>query len=435
MREVNRSFSGIITLFFFTCFFIIFLPSCEKPPSGIGIDLQLSNSRLRAGFTDTISVKAFTVTLDSVRSDKSVYSPSGTLVDPVFGTTFASVVAQFRLSAPLNTGDNVHVDSLVLFLIPAGHYGDENTEMKVRVYESFKKLYLDSIYYSNMDITDSIGINPVGEKNVQATDSAVKIYLDPLLGEKLLSDSVALQSQAGFLEHFKGLYLAPPEIVSGNGAIIRYDLLSFDSKLTVYYGNSVEDSLSYDFVLNSSCARVNLFKHDFTTADPGQKINHLDDGIQDTVIYVQGNSGVMSRIDVPYLNAWGDSLPMAVNKVELILKVSPDDSINQKTYPLPDQLNLLVKNPEGAFQFVADNNYGNDYFGGILQDNEYHFNLSSQVQYYLSLDESARLNNNYLTQFYLIVNNGSYLSNRAVLTSALNTLNMQLRFTYTKIKN
>jgi len=426
MQQVSKYFSGNFLLFLLS---IVFLYSCEEAPNELGLNLQKSNSEFRVGFTDTISVESYTLTQDSVRSDKAIYSPSGTFIDPVFGTTEASLVTQLRLSTPLDPGNGVHIDSLVLFLLTADHYGDDNSEMKLKVYESFKHLYLDSIYYSNMDISDSIGINPVGEETIFATDSIIKIYLDPLLGEKLLSDSAALQSQAGFLSFFQGLYFAPPEILSGNGAIINFNLLSFDSKLTVYYGNNVEDSLSYDFIINSSSARVNLFRHDYTTADPGQKINHLDDGIQDSVIYVQGNSGVMSRIDIPYFDVWKDSLPLVVNKMEMILSVSPNDSLNQKIDSLPYQLNLLLKNSDGNFQIVSDFIYGVDYFGGILDNNEYHFTLTNQFQNYLMNGDPTEKN-----QFYLIVENGNYLSNRAVLTSSLNSLKLHFRFTYTKLK-
>lgn len=433
MIRSDKNLAGKIFLFI-SLFSLILLSSCEEKATEIGIGLLKENTKLNVAYTDTIEVRAYTFTQDSVRSDKPTYGLSGTLNDPVFGTTYAAVITQMRLSQPLDPGHNVIVDSLILTLIPNKIYGDENTELSYQVFESFKTLRLEEIYYSNMDVTDSVGVNPVGTKIVHASDSIIQIYLDTQLGQKLLSDSAILQNQETFLNLFKGLYIAPPEIISGNGALIQLDLLSFDSKMDIYYQNDSKDSLFYTFIINTSCARANLFQHDFSAADPAQKINHLDDNIQDSVIYVQGASGVLSRIDIPYLDAWKDSLPIAVNKAELIIKISPDDSINQKIFTEPNQLDMYIKNEKGAYSFILDNAYGQDYFGGFLFEDAYSFSITAQIQkYFKEMYENPSADIN--SKFYLMINNGNYQANRVVLASPLNTLKLQFRFTYTMIRN
>ncbi|RLD31358.1 MAG: hypothetical protein DRI73_08870, partial [Bacteroidetes bacterium] len=298
--------------------FLSFLFSCEEPPTGIGIDFKLPDQRLDVRYSDTNTVIGLVYTMDSIRADEPSYSLLGSKNDPVFGTANAAFITQLVLSDRFEPGNNARADSIILFLLKKDLYGDENAQMNLSVWHSFNTIYLDSAYYSNFNALDSLGPELIGSVDYLAGDSIIKVSLDTAFGNWLISDEDALVSQAAFQNHFKGLYIKSENISGGNGGITLIDVLSSQSGMVLYYGNSEQDSLGFVFEMNNQAARVAIFNHDYTTADESTKIQYLNDDIQDTVIYVQGMSGVYTKLSLPFLDVWKDSMPMAVNLAEFI---------------------------------------------------------------------------------------------------------------------
>ena len=438
MVRINSFRFRIILQFLIFLFF--FIVACEKEPSEIGLNFK-AHEKLNIFFSDTLTISALTYSIDSTRSDETPYSLAGVVDDMVFGTSEAAFIAQLRLPEVLSPGENIVVDSVILFLLSDSlfMYGDPSTEMNLKVYELEKRLYLDSTYYSNLDVSDSISLDVKGSQDFFATDSIVEIHLDNSLGEKILSDTSALKTQDDFLNLFKGLYIKANDIISGEGVISSFNLLDYRSRMLIYFSNSEEDSLDFTFIFNESSVRVNLFDHDKSTANPSYKINHIDDDVQDTVIYIQGMAGVYSKISLPHLKNWTDSMPLAVNKAEFIIPLSVDDPTTDNAPP-PRNFELLYKDEEGVFNTILDSYYSTDYFGGLLEeDDEYiRFTVTSHVQDYL--EELSRNDtlafSSVKNEFYLRVQNPSFVSNRIILTSSSNVLNkMRFKLTYTKIED
>ncbi len=195
----------------------------------------------------------------------------------------------------------------------------------------------------------------------------------------------------------------------------------------LYYHNDEAADLQFQFVISSSAARVGLFEHDHSTADPSLKINHLDDGVEDTVLYVQGLSGVYSKIEIPYLEAWIDSMPLALNHIELEIPLDYNDPTGT-VFPKANYYNLYAKNNEGTFQRILDNFFGQDYFGGYIVDSVVRFRITSHLQDFLEQKiDDAEVN--------IFVRTPSITPSRTIFTSPLNTNRARLRFTYTRIKN
>lgn len=438
MVRINNFSLKLILQFFILLLF--FLVACEKEPSEIGLNFK-AHEKLNIFFSDTLTISALTYSLDSTRSDETPYTLAGVVNDMVFGTSEATFVAQIRLPDALYPGENIVVDSVVLYLLTDSlfMYGDPLTELNLKVYELEKKLYLDSAYYSNLDVSDSISLDVKGSQNYFATDSIVEIHLDNSLGEKIMSDTNALKSQDDFLNHFKGLYINANEIVSGDGVISSFNLLDYRSRMFLYFSNSEEDSLYFTFVFNESSVRVNMFEHDKSTADPAYKINHIDDDVQDTVIYIQGMAGTYSKITLPFLKNWADSMPLAVNKAEFIIPLSIDDPADVNAPP-PRNFELLYMDEKGELNTILDSYYTSDYFGGILEEEDefIRFTVTSHVQEYLEeLSKGDTLaSSSTKNEFYLRVQNPSFVSNRIILTSPTNVLNkIRFKLIYTKIKD
>ena len=405
--------------------FSLIIVSCQDQPTEIDIDFKPSG-KLKVGFTDTITVNAYTNSLDSVRSDEPDLMLLGMLQDPVVGTSRASFLTQLRLPDKFQPGEEPQADSVILFLEKVFSYGDSNTVMNVEVRESFKRIYYDSAYYSNLNVSDSLGSTLLGSKQVGITDTIIKIHLDPALGTKLLADSLAQVDQAYFLNYFKGLHVTVSSY-TGNGMHLTINLISVQSKLELYYHNTT-DTLDFNYIINTATARVGLYEHDYATADPALMINHLDDNIQDTVSYVQGMAGVYTKIEFPFLDAWIDSMPMAMNHFEMVFPLSEDDP-TVETYPYASRYGLYTRNEFGDFQRIFDSFYGEGYFGGFVEnDSIVTFSITTHIQNYLEREiENADL--------YLFVADQNRTPNRSIFTTRMHQTNpMRVRFTFTSIR-
>ncbi len=413
-------------LLFFPVLFL-FLFSCEEPSSDIGIGFKLPDQRMNVYNSDTITVTGLVYTMDSIRGDDPVYSLLGERLDPVFGTAKASIVTQLRLSDRFEPGDGAKTDSLFLILLKKDVYGDENSMMHLTVRQSFNTIFLDSTYYSNFNVHDSLGTEILGEVDYLAGDSIIRIALDTSFGNWLISDPDALVSQAAFQSHFKGLYLESENISGGEGGLTILDLLSANSFLAFYYSNNITDSLRFGFEINTQTARISIFEHDYTTADEATKIRHLNDGIQDTVIYAQGMSGVYTKISLPNFETWRDSMPMAINMAEFILELDDTTSIALEANPPANAYDLLLKDENGQFALPIDTQFGEDYSGGSLDTSTVHFRVTQHLQDYLE-------GKNDLTDFYLYVRSQKTVPNRTIFNSPSNSNKLKFRFIYTRMK-
>ena len=329
-------------------------------------------------------------------------------------------------SCIVNRKKEIYIQTIILFLLNKDIYGDENAQMRLSVWQSFNTVYLDSAYYSNFNALDSLGPELIGSVDYLAGDSIIKVSLDTAFGNWLISDEDALVSQAAFQNHFKGLYIETENISGGKGGITLIDLLSSQSGMVLYYGNSEQDSLGFVFEINTQAARLAMFNHDYTTADESTKIKHLNDDIQDTVVYAQGMSGVYTKLSLPFLDVWKDSMPLAMNLAEFILELDDTSSFAIADYPPPRLYDLVVKTEDGAFTLPIDAQLGEDYSGGSLDSGFVHFRVTIQIQDYLE-------GINDQTDFYLFVRSQQTVPQRSIFKSPINSKNLRFKFTYTKV--
>ena len=103
----------------------IFSASCTDNNDLIGLNIQPPGEELKYFVTDTFSVFAYSVREDSVKTDKLGLSLLGSMFDPVFGKTTASIYTELRLtSLQLNFGEGAVIDSIILKMAYVGVYGD-----------------------------------------------------------------------------------------------------------------------------------------------------------------------------------------------------------------------------------------------------------------------------------------------------------------------
>jgi hypothetical protein len=356
------------------------IPSFIDPPIGLN-------------YTDTVSLKLETLREDSVLSSLAAYNLLGKYNDPVFGVAQAGFYTQFRLTGNnVDFGTNIVLDSVILALDYQSLYGSETDPLNIKVYEISNDLYADSSYYSNQhqNILSEIGsysftpaINDSVSVGGEKMTPHLRIPLNSTFGQKLLNagGTTDLENNDNFLQFMKGLYVAMDSnqtFAQGNGSIVSFDLLSAVSGLTLYYTNTDSaKQYQYTFIVNSECAKYNVFNHDYTGTEVEQAFNQPQ--MFDTVYnYLQGGAGLQVKINFPYIESLRNK-NILINKVELII---PAENNKIGNYPVPDNITVSKLNAEGGLEFLPDFLEGVTYFGGSYDEinQEYVLNISRHVQ-------------------------------------------------------
>ncbi|MCW5906743.1 MAG: DUF4270 domain-containing protein [Chitinophagales bacterium] len=386
---------------------------------------------------DTFYLRCFSEFQQPLNSNGVSVGVLGNMTDPNFGKTFAGFYTQCRLSANnVSFGTGAVLDSAVITFAYNGKYGKFDQPVNLAVYELNQDL-VDSLTYKTTDAF-SVNIPPVGTLNsfVPNTTDSIHVYgvsypahlriplTNSFANKILLADSSYLVDNTSFLALLKGLYVTTASNPTGNG-LLYLTLASPLSKITLYYHNADEDSLSYDIPVSG--VRVNHFDNIYTGSPVYTSVNSPNVN-GETKMYVQGGAGVKGKIQFPDL----DSLPkkISINKAELILSQSAGDT----AYSAPLVLDLFRIDETGTAQKLEDD--GLAHFGGIRVtesvDGEsiirYKFNIK---KYFQKLIEGKYPNNG----FYLQILGANSNTERAVIanSSTDEKYKITLVVTYTKL--
>ncbi|MBU0487567.1 MAG: DUF4270 domain-containing protein [Bacteroidetes bacterium] len=421
--------------------------SCKK--EGITDFPVPPNDRFGIFHTDTMPIVAFTVKEDSITSTSTLYNLLGTMNDPVFGRSDASFYTQVSLSTfnvKFALGLTPQIDSVVLTLAYYSFYGNTNELMKVKVYEVAGDMLPATTYYSNQifatdanPLLETTFIPNVSDDILVGNDTLgahLRLRLPDSFGQELLdADTSYFASNESFMTLLRGFYIVSDTVGSNNGAIAYFDLLSSDkiSGLTLYYN----DSLHYQFEINSGCVRVNHFDHQYSTS-PFIQQSYSDTTLGDSIIFLQSMAGLKTKIWLPQLKNLVNEGPVAIHKALLTFSV---DDLNTATdiFPAPEKLYLAGVNAAGNSVFLPDAPAGSsgsggseteEYFGGTYNSStkQYSFNIARYVQ---------QLIDNKWDDYglYLLIPGMSAKADRLVLKgSGKNTTGkITLNLTYTKL--
>jgi hypothetical protein len=379
--------AGLLTLTFL---------SCKKSPAELGIEILPPSDTVGIKSVDTVTVYAYSMINDSVRTDESTAGLYGAIMDPVFGKTTASFYTQLCLSNEgVKFGTNPVLDSLILVLYYDGYSGDTTTLQRIRVYEMSQDIVYDSSYFSNQSVgtydieladqyfapTPHDSVTVWGKKDaphLRINLSAKTNYL----GNKLLeAPQSILNSNAEFIKFMKGLYVKC-EPVDSKGAFLHFTTSAPYSKMVVYFKNeSSGDSLHYDFVINGTAARFTHFDHfgylDASPAFRQQVINH-DTNMGKDRLYLQAMAGVKIRLRLPYIRDLVKNGPIALNNAQLVFKNISNDTV----YPPPATLYIYRLDSAGNFGILPDQTQSAAYFGGTYHASTrtYSFRITEYLQ-------------------------------------------------------
>jgi hypothetical protein len=419
----------------------LFLNSC-KNPDDFGLDIQPAADLLHTTYLDSFNIQAVTLADDSVSTSDVLYNLAGSQIDPVFGATHAGFYTHVLMAeSNIDFGANPVLDSIFLCLDYAGLYYALNSSSTIplRVYEVLEDFSADSVYYSYTDLQKSA--TPLVEYNLTPNldDSVVvngqtlaphlRIPLPASWGQKFLdaSGTLSLSNNENFLDFFKGFYVDARPLFMGKpgGSILKFNLISSLSNLSLYYHNDT-DTANYSFVIDNNAARFNVFDHNAYLESYTQLQNQLQENYAsaDEYLFLQSMAGTKIKIVLPYLD---QLTKIAVNKAELIFPIDQATS-NTDNYVPPQSLSLVKVDNEGKYLFIQDQIASPSSFGGSYNasKNEYRFIISRYIQDLITGKEE----NNTL---YLLVSGSAINANRIVLNGINKNPALKLAITYTRI--
>ena len=373
---------------------LVAIASCTRPEESIGLGIQPEDDLLGINQIDSVSMIAYTVPQDSLRTDELSHTLVGSYIDPVFGQATASMFTQLRLSAnDVDFGDpaNILLDSAVLALKLEGHHVGSRDEQAFQVYEIDEQFYLDSSYYTNdvlltkegnlvLTGQETVSINTQDGPVINGDTLApqIRIHLDPVWAqEKFIQQSGTdnISDNTNFIEYFKGIQIQPVS----EGAVVSLDMYDAETNMTLYYrdlnGEEV-DTTSFVFTINNLCPHFYQMEH--LRNGETYMLNDMDTLPATPQLYTQGGSSVYTRIDFPNLDDFNSVEGLIINRAELIIPAR--EEIFGK-YPQPGQ--LLIRRPQEEFTALLPDDISVEFQAGGVYDDEtgaYHFDVSRFVQ-------------------------------------------------------
>ena len=468
--KINKlSYIGFLLLFFIQS-------SCKKDIDTAGYNIIGQGKDLNVIYTDTFTVEAYTVQMDTLATHRQSYYMLGAMNDADFGTTKAHIITEFNLPGGASSftfgGATAKIDSVVLqlpFATSTSYYGDTNSIQEFQVYTLAENLSFDSIYrsnrvpkystpYINNFVDNGIDFNldtywkglfRLSDTLTYALGTQSEILV-PHLRIKLNNNfrhffrDLDIQGNLNstvFKTFFKGLYIKSISNPSLNQGVISYLNLYANSTNTtagiaVYYN----DSLKALFPINYGAeSRYNPFEHfDFPhklqQLLPKDSIKVINGTPQD-ISYLQGGAGTKIRLNLPSIFELLKTHPnVLINGAELVVPIVNGSDVGN--YTTPGQLLLTSSDSLGHNTYLYQKDLlieAVNYSGGLFLGGrkEYRFNFARTIAY---LYDQYKQGRNYNYGFYVIVPADNPVSAARAIINTKKGSGIKLNLTYTVTK-
>ena len=343
--------------------------SCQIGDKELGADLLPTGDNVILQRDTVFEILAYPMSATPVITSEN-YDPNrimllGELHDTISGSSMASVITQFNPNLKFISGPNMEIDSLMLFLYIQDLKGAKDQEFTIRVYELTHRIYMDSLYQSDFDPRGKYDPVPLVEKSfIPAGGSAVDFLIeDQDFRDKFLAlaeDTSLFKDDSIFKDYFNGLYIEA-ESYSPEGTMAKIHLSNPYSLLSMKYANDsteIDSTAGRDFkwvqfsIDQYYCQKINIFEHDFSGTHLADIID--DDGMVSPYCYVQGMTGVNTRLSFSTLEDWMERVPIAISYASLVLEVVPEEESGIRYDDLPTRLMLGTILEDGTYEPVYD---------------------------------------------------------------------------------
>ena len=383
----------------------LFLSSCDAPKE-IGADLF--SVEVGLNYTDTLTIKSATVLMDSIQTGGNSTFLLGSYYHPELGYVSSNVYTQIANADTLNSKENSIVDSLQMHLIYKNTQGDLSQPQTIELYRLSDSLSRSTTYLTN----SSVAIKPELIKRYTFVPKPIKkesangdsIQFDTLkfqmpltLAKDLISkytDKNIAGGGSAFRDYFRGLFIKSE---AGKKAA----LLAFSptySRMTLHWhnpGDTTKYYLNYYFSLsNAYITEINARFNQISAqrvgplavlVKPGDKVSSLK---TNNLTYVQSGTGVVTKVELPYLLNLKGNRNIAVNKAELVFSGKDNLDFNQTIGQLSliesDGSNKPLRNSYGLKYIYSEGGAGVATATYDIATNSYTFNVTTLMQSMLS---------------------------------------------------
>ncbi|MDZ7898100.1 MAG: DUF4270 family protein [Arcicella sp.] len=430
----NGIFASITLSFFIT------LTACEDPQE---IGSEVFAQDIGVLYTDTLTVDASSILLDSVVTSGSNTLLVGSTIDPSLGLVKAAsyfhMVPFDTLRSFVDTAGKKNVkfirfpskvDSMFIFLPYNSYEGDTNQRQTIKLmqFANSASLEVGKQYYSNSDApalgNTIIGqlvntrIRPIKNKNVLSGvgrfDSLRIRITDPAFINFIISQRDSRKDDAlvgtEFRRATRGFALTSES--TNNAALLGFD--AFNTVVRIYYSykytytlrnkantadsiTATVDTTKANFLLpydSQNQTPVNVRFNKLTTARTGNlaKLAKVTDALPakqaNNEVYIQNSTGLVAKVKFPTLANLKNRQDIAINKAELVI----EPNVNPNNFFLPQDLVLVestndnrilrtTKDGTGSMGIVSGESSTAVYQS---RNNTYTFNITSSLQNVLS---------------------------------------------------
>jgi len=406
------------------------ISSCQLSDQQLGEDLLPSGDNVFLYHDTIFEIHSYPVSGQSIISSEVISEDIyyrqfllGNTQDTIVGSSNATIITEFSTTTSFKNGPNMEIDSLLLYLHMQDYVGDLSEEITIRIHELTERIYMDSVYYSNFDVSGKFNPLPLVEESILPEDATTVGFLieDEDFLNKFLSietDTSFFRNDSIFKDLFNGFYItAEPQ--SSEGVMARVHLSNALSRIALKYANDsteVDTTAGRDYVwanftINEYyCQKINVFEKDYS----GTYLSGIIDNenANSPYSYVQGMTGVNTRLSFSTLQDWIDTGQVVINSATLIFDIIPETESGILYEELPQRLILKTELDEGEYEplydyVTLDYNQQSKRFGGILKAESegmffdttytYRFNMPLHFQAMVSGEKS---DNNFILQVY-----------------------------------
>lgn len=415
--------------FCLVCLSALLLNSCYNDPQFLGNNLIPDDDKYAVKIDTLFELSAYTIQEDSISTFLSSYGMIGYVNSEIFGTTKGGFVGRYL--TPESTegygGSTAKPDSIFFNFSTTSHYGDSSKVLTINVHELTDTMVLWEPYNALKSVEGHYNPTPLFSFTYKGGKKNLKLPIDTSFARYLM-DSTALTKYKLFYTKYKGFYITCNDLLEEGG--VAYTVPTSSMSISLYYHyNKIVDGK--DSVFNKvkyfsfGGSRFFHYQHDPSKANPTKSIKYLNDTTtQDSVFYVQNLGGVYGKINLNGVSQWVDSMPIIVNKAELLIG---------KYTPLTSTPDSIAKDITLGFKIDkkwATNQNGNRYiYSGKfrLYSEDYSFNITQHLQRVLE----GELNDKSL---YVFSSNETGISRVVLQSGSNNSKKMKLRLTYTKLR-
>jgi len=352
-----------------------------------GLDVGITNESVGVNTADTLTIEASTFLLDPLPTTGQGVLLVGRIKDEDFGEVESQ--SYFRLSneqlSLSSLPENARYDSVSVSFYYSGYsYGDttkfirfnlhrvvediEPYEFPIALEDDEYPVFVSSgtTLLANREFTydeQPLGSVLFRPRPNTPEDTVVTIKLDDEFGQTIfdmaMNEDTRLIVNDDFVNFLKGMVLVPAD--DNDGAIIGFqDSLVFEihySSENQSSGMRNEDVIAFpmggtDYQFN----RIITDRQGTLLADLSED-NSLSPSLTGNHTYIQGSTGIVTRLRFPTATLFVNEGTMAISKAQLIIET--DQSKNQN-FPPPSSLILMKANKYGTPVSVLSNSFQTD---------------------------------------------------------------------------